>query len=265
MTDRFHTHGLGQVFLVAQSWIDKIVKAADISPGDRLIEIGPGGGALTKKIVSKFDSPEPGALKLIEKDPDLIEPLKNMMPAWVEIENMDFLDFSIPDADGNYLKIISNLPYSSSTQILISLLRDHAKIQRMVLMFQREVAQRILARPGTRKFGRLAAMSQAFWQVRSLGVVSPSCFRPKPAIYSEVVVFEGHTGIEPLDFDAYEAMVAAIFAHPRRTVENSIAIALKQNKNEVRNRLLATGIDPGIRPSDLSVEQIVVAVSHFVR
>lgn len=259
MADRFHTHGLGQVFLVSQGWIDKIVRAANIGSGDNIIEIGPGRGALTKKIVSKIDVLDRGGLILVEKDPELIEPLTNILPAWVGIENLDFMDFDIPDTSGQKFKIISNLPYSSSTQILIRLLQSHAKIERMVLMFQREVAHRILARPGTRKFGRLAAMTQAFWKVRSIGVVSPSCFRPMPAIFSEVVLFEGPTGVEPLDFDAYQALVAAIFALPRRTVENSLAIALKQDKNTIRNKLKATGIDPKIRPSDLSIEQILAA------
>ena len=124
-------------------------------------------------------------------------------------------------------------------------------------MFQREVASRIKAQPGGRGFGRLAAMSQAFWRVRSLGKVPPGAFRPEPRVWSEVLVFDTHVADPPSDFDTYESLVAAIFAHPRRTIENSLALSWGWDKTRIRDILAKTGIDPRFRPSNLKIEQIL--------
>ncbi len=252
------------MFLACQPWVDKIVGALHISRLDTIVEIGPGRGALTKKILHDLQSNElarDGRLRLVEKDPELADFLAEHLPQWVQIHNQDFMDYEMPRS--KHVKVVSNLPYSSSTRILIRLLRNTGLIERMVLMFQKEVARRILARPGTRGFGRLSAMTRAYWRMHSLGVVPPSCFMPKPDVYSEVVVFDAHTTSPPADFDRYERLVAAVFAQPRRTVENSMAIHLHRDKVAIRRVLEDAGIEPGSRPSDMDIEQLLGLVEKI--
>ena len=132
MSDLYHRKGLGQVFLVSQHWIHKIVHAVGIEPGDYVIEIGPGKGALTKELIASVQDLDPRPnLLLIEKDPEMVRGLSNWLPEWIHIKNKDLLDVETSVFDHN-CKIVSNLPYSASTAILIRLLRLHNRINRMV-------------------------------------------------------------------------------------------------------------------------------------
>ena len=176
---------LGQNFLHERVYIERIVQAVDPRPGDRLVEIGPGQGAITLPLLRRH-----GALTVIEFDRDLVGPLAAMAEGVGEltIVHRDVLsvDFTALAA-GTPIKLCGNLPYNISSPILFHAL-DHApSIRDMVFMLQKEVVDRMGAGPGSKVYGRLSVMLQAYCQVQPLFVVPPGAFRPAPKVDSAVV------------------------------------------------------------------------------
>ena len=204
---------LGQNFLIDSNISKRIVDSAEISEGEKVLEIGPGRGALTELLSSK------GNLIAIEKDKWLAVVLKQKFKENVEIIEGDILKWDVPPID----VIVANLPYSISSPILFRLF--NYEWTRAVLMFQEEFANRLVAKPGSKIYGRLSVMANHFVDTKKLFKVSKTAFQPQPKIHSQVVKLVRREPDYALDdFDTFEKVVKSIFTHRRKKIRNCIKL-----------------------------------------
>ena len=204
---------LGQNFLIDSNISKRIVDSAEISEGEKVLEIGPGRGALTELLSSK------GTLIAIEKDKWLAVVLKQKFKENVEIIEGDILKWDVPPID----VIVANLPYSISSPILFRLF--NYEWTRAVLMFQEEFANRLVAKPGSKIYGRLSVMANHFVDTKKLFKVSKTAFQPQPKVHSQVVKLVRREPDYALDdFDTFEKVVKSIFTHRRKKVRNCIKL-----------------------------------------
>jgi 16S rRNA (adenine1518-N6/adenine1519-N6)-dimethyltransferase len=239
----------GQHFLHDPGVIARILTALQAQPGEHLVEIGPGRGALTRELLRRTDC----TLDAIEIDRDLAAGLRGefMHAPHCELHEADALEFdfaALAAKRGGRLRIIGNLPYNISTPLLFHLLDQAAAVTDLLIMLQREVVTRLAAQPGTRDYGRLTVMLAPHLAVTKLFDVGPGAFQPPPRVWSAVVRLALRP--QPL-FNVsphYAAVVAAAFAHRRKTLRNALAQLLS------REQISACGIDPGARPETLGAE-----------
>lgn len=214
---------LGQHFLHERAYIDRIVMSVNPKPGDRLVEIGPGQGAITFPLLKAH-----GALTVIEFDRDLIAPLAATAQAFgdLQIVHQDVLtvNFSHLAGTGGKLRLVGNLPYNISSPILFHALEHAHAIRDMHFMLQKEVVDRMAAGPGNKVYGRLSVMLQAYCAVTSLFVVPPGAFRPPPKVDSAVVRLvprdPATIGID--DPQRFADVVRAAFGQRRKTLRNAL-------------------------------------------
>ncbi|ADC62518.1 16S rRNA (adenine(1518)-N(6)/adenine(1519)-N(6))-dimethyltransferase RsmA [Allochromatium vinosum] len=238
----------GQNFLHDPLVIDRIHAAIDARPGERLVEIGPGQGAITQGLLTRA-----GALDVIELDRDLIEPLRQRLGGLGElrIHNADALDFdlrTLADSEGT-LRLVGNLPYNISTPLLFHFLDQLDALQDMHLMLQKEVVERIAAEPGDKTYGRLSVMIQSRCAAASLFRIGPGAFKPAPKVES---AFLRLRPLRPLphpidDPRLHGRIVAAAFGQRRKTLRNSLSGVVDLDIIE------AAGIDPKRRAEELDV------------
>lgn len=218
---------LGQNFLHEKGVIAKIVQAIDPKPGDVVVEIGPGQGALTFPLLQRH-----GALTAIEFDRDLHAPLQAAARAHgtLRLVEGDVLgvDFSalaaeLAPADGR-IRLVGNLPYNLSSPILFHALDHAGAIRDMHFMLQKEVVERMAAGPGSKVYGRLSVMLQAYCAVTPLFTVPPGAFRPAPKVDSAVVrlVPKPVDRIEVADRTMFAHVVRAAFGQRRKTLRNAL-------------------------------------------
>ena len=237
----------GQHFLHDRNVLAMIVEAINPRPGDRLIEIGPGLGALTIPLLERA-----GKLEAIELDRDVIPrlaeragPYGELVIHSADVLNFDFLAFA---GAGPKLRICGNLPYNISTPLLFHLLESRAVISDMHFMLQKEVVARMAAPPGSKTYGRLTVMLAAHCSCEHLFDIGPESFRPPPQVDSAVVrVLPYDKPPFPVPDPArFAAVVAAAFGQRRKTLRNSLAGVVDATG------FAATGIDPGRRAETLS-------------
>ncbi len=179
---------LGQNFLSDKNIIKSIVEIGSIEKNNTIIEIGPGTGNLTEFILKK----QPKQIVVIEKDYNLSKLLYEKFKNKINIINKDFLNIKINTISKEKVIIFGNLPYNISTEILVRLVTDSEKFnsyQRLVLMFQKEVADRILAKTNSKKYGRLSIISNWRLDVKKEFDISPNYFFPKPKVVSSLLSF----------------------------------------------------------------------------
>ena len=243
---------LGQHFLHERGIIGKIVQAVDPQPGDRLVEIGPGQGAITFPLLDRH-----GELTVIEFDRDLIFPLTEAARAHgtLEVIHRDVLkvDFTALAHNGGPIRLVGNLPYNLSSPILFHALEHAAAIRDMHFMLQKEVVDRMAAEPGSKVYGRLSVMLQAYCHVTPLFTVPPGAFRPPPKVDSGVVrlVPRDPAAIGVRDRAKFEAVVRDAFGQRRKTLRN----ALSQQCDAVA--IEAAGVRPDARAEQIGVEDFV--------
>jgi 16S rRNA (adenine1518-N6/adenine1519-N6)-dimethyltransferase len=215
---------LGQHFLHERGIIGKIVLAVDPQPGDRLVEIGPGQGAITFPLLDRHH-----ALTVIEFDRDLIVPLTAAARAHGELTviHRDVLevDFTALAAEGDgQIRLVGNLPYNLSSPILFHALDHAAAIRDMHFMLQKEVVDRMAAAPGSKVYGRLSVMLQAYCAVTALFKVPPGAFRPPPKVDSAVVrlIPRPPEQIGIVDARRFAQVVRAAFGQRRKTLRNAL-------------------------------------------
>ncbi len=238
----------GQNFLHDPGIIRRIVLAIGPQPGDNLVEIGPGQGAITTELLSLT-----GQMHAIELDRDLITPLAQRCAPLgeLQIHNADALkfDFSSLATNGRPLRVVGNLPYNISTPLLFHLLEQSAYIQDMHFMLQKEVVERMAAEPGSKTYGRLSVTLQARAEVEYLFHIGPGAFNPPPKVDSAFVRLQpwekSPYGIE--NWEVFARVVAQAFSQRRKTLRNS----LKQIISE--ETIIAAGLEPGIRAEQVSV------------
>ncbi|KGM56653.1 ribosomal RNA small subunit methyltransferase A [Lysobacter arseniciresistens ZS79] len=246
---------LGQNFLHERTVIDRIVQAVNPKPGDQLVEIGPGQGAITFPLLDRH-----GRMTVIEFDRDLIAPLTEAARAHGELSvihrdvlKVDFGELA-HDAPEGRIRLVGNLPYNLSSPILFHALEHAPAISDMTFMLQKEVVERMAAGPGSKVYGRLSVMLQAYCTVTPLFTVPPGAFRPPPKVDSAVV------RLVPRAADTVGIDDPATFA---RVVRDAFGQRRKTLRNALSQVCDAAAIEAaGIRP-DARAEQVPVA--DFVR
>ncbi len=250
----------GQNFLQDTSIIDRITAAVQPQPNQRLVEIGPGLGALTESLISSGCS-----LDVIELDRDLVPGLLasfSLKPGF-RLHSADALTFDFnsllensnasPGKGNQQLRVVGNLPYNIATPLIFKLLEDSSIIQDMHFMLQLEVAQRLAASPGSKNWGRLGIMAQYHCQVEHLFDVPPHAFRPPPKVQSAIVRLTPwpESPWPPCSEPLLRTLVKAAFAQRRKTLRNNLKEIIDSS------RLEELGVDPGARAETLELTQFI--------
>ena len=242
----------GQHFLSDDSLVDRMVRAARIKPGERVLEIGPGLGILTRALLRA------GAdLTAVELDRDLAAWVREHFPE-IRLVEGDALKLDWDDAaPGSGWKVVANLPYNIGTHVLMDMLRQPARFASVSVMLQQEVVDRLLASPGTRAWGALSVEAQVRGQPIYLLQVPPTAFHPPPKVQSGVVRFDLYdaprTGDVPPAY--FDAVVRGAFSQRRKTVANSLGSRF--GKERARRALADAGIDPGLRAEVLDAAAFI--------
>jgi len=243
---------LGQNFLIDKNIVRKIVRSAQLQPGETVLEIGPGRGILTEALLEAS-----GLVVAIELDAALCAHLRETFgarPNFRLIEG-DAVTFDYAQVPSPFL-VVANLPYYVSTPLLFRLLEQGPRVDRMVLMLQGEVAARLAAAPGGRDYGVLSVAAQFRCDVRVAFKVPASCFRPQPQVGSAVVALTplGRPRVAVRDEGLFFKVVRGGFAHRRKSLPNSLR---DEGFEAVRTAaaLEAAGIDPRRRAETLSIAE----------
>lgn len=214
----------GQHFLTDAAVVDAIVDAIDPRPGEDLVEIGPGLGAMTDPLLARC-----GRLTVIELDRDLATRLRKR--AGLDVIEADVLkvDFAgLARGRGGKLRVVGNLPYNISTPILFHLLEAVTQVQDQHFMLQREVVQRIVASPGNKDYGRLSVMLQWRYGIESLLDVPPQAFEPPPRVHSAVVRMVPLPMHQPVDAGLLAELVMVAFSQRRKLLRHTLGRWLEQ-------------------------------------
>jgi 16S rRNA (adenine1518-N6/adenine1519-N6)-dimethyltransferase len=256
----------GQHFLLPQ-WADKLVDAIEPRVQDRFLEIGPGTGVLTLRL-----APRVAHLTAIEVDRDMVDRLTPELPPNVTLVHQDFLETPIEEwlaADDGPLRVAGNLPYNVSSPILFRLIEAHTRHGQLVdatLMLQREVAERIEARPGSKDYGVLSISVQLHADVRRVLALPPGAFRPMPKVHSSVLRLTFRPPAVPLQDEAvFEAMVRSMFTQRRKTLSNALKPFAATRGRDAAAALADAEIDPGRRPETLQLNELARLADFFSR
>lgn len=250
----------GQNFLHDHGVIRRIVACIAPKKGQRIVEIGPGKGALTEGIISVTER-----MDVVELDRDLIPILKVNLFRYPELtvheaDAMKF-DFSTLANDEQSIRVVGNLPYNISTPLIFHLLSQADVIEDMHFMLQKEVVDRLAARPGDNLYGRLSVMAQYYCAVDSLFVVGPESFDPAPKVDSAIVRMTPYKTLPHStdDVSKLEEVVRVGFQQRRKTLRNNYKGVLDQDDFD------ALGIDPGLRPERLDVADFVAITNYLLK
>lgn len=241
----------GQNFLHDPNVIRRIVSIINPRPGERLVEIGPGRGAITKGLLEAARR-----LDVVELDRDLVEPLAHQCAdlGSLTIHNADALRFALCTLyPGERLRLVGNLPYNVSTPLLFRFLDQADCIRDMHFMLQREVVDRIAADPGSKTYGRLSVMIQVYCQTEPLFRIGPGAFTPAPKVESAFLRLTPHRPLPcpVLDPPFLSRLVSQAFAQRRKTLRNSLQGLVSAEQ------LQAQGLNLSQRAEELSVESFV--------
>ena len=256
----------GQHFLEA-AWADKVVAAIAPAPTDRFLEIGPGPGALTVRL-----APRVAHLTAIEIDRDIAGALRPALPGNVDLVEADVLEVDlVPFAASGPVRVAGNLPYNISSPILFRLI-EAARRGRLegktlldaTLMLQREVAERLEARPGTGDYGVLSISVQLHADVRRLLTLPPGAFRPAPKVHSAVVQLSFRPAAEDVgDEAAFTDMVRSMFTQRRKTLANALAAFATSRHRVAAAVLRSASIDPRRRAETLGLPELARLARRF--
>lgn len=246
----------GQHFLHDPGVIGRIVAAIAPQPQDRMVEIGPGLGALTLPLLARLNE-----LHAVEIDRDAIRHLHELTQndPRLQIHSADVLKFTFAHIyEGERLRVVGNLPYNISTPLLFHLIEQRQRILDMHFMLQKEVVDRMAAAPGSEHYGRLTVMLSPWVRIEPLFDIGPGAFRPPPRVVSTVVRLTPHE--QPLqigDPHHFATVVGAAFSQRRKTLRNSLKPFLDADD------IAAVGIDPGLRAEVLSPAEFVALSSRL--
>lgn len=262
---------LGQNFLIDNNKINKIVEYANISEDDLVIEIGPGVGSLTVKIIEKC-----GFFLAIELDKNMILVLEDLLVNYenkYKILNKDVLKVDIDDYILEYrdkyksIKLIGNLPYYITTPIVMKILESSKSIDSLIIMVQKEVADRIVASENTKDYSSLSVAVQYYSNPKIIMKVPPGCFWPEPDVMSSIVKLDisKDNKYNINDKDCFFGIVKAAFEQRRKTLLNALYNSKKFNfkKNEILEMIKLQGLDENVRGENLSIMQFANLSNAF--
>ena len=251
----------GQNFLIDSHVLDKIIREADIGPEDFVLEIGPGIGTMTQYLCEHA-----GHVAAVEIDKNLIPILTETLAGYpnAEIIHVDVLKLDIAELarqknGGRSIKVVANLPYYITTPIIMGLFESRAPIRSVTVMVQKEVAERMRAKPGGKEYGALSLAVQYYAQPEIVANVPPNCFMPRPAVASSVIRLARYAS-PPVDTEDERLMFAVIrasFNQRRKTLANGVshAAGLPFSKEQGQQALKQLGLLADIRGEKLSLMQ----------
>ena len=257
----------GQNFLTDLNVLKNIVEAADITANDNVIEIGPGIGALTEQLAQAA-----GEVLALEIDQDLIPVLKEVLSPYdnVKVINQDVLQANLPELikkefkdPSRPIKVVANLPYYITSPILMNLLASPVEWATICVMMQKEVAQRLTAKPGTKQYGALTLAIEYQLQAKIAFDVSRKVFVPAPNVDSAIVVLTPRTNplpVQPFDKQKLFGFIRGCFAHRRKSLWNNLQSVIGKDpvvKEKMTAVLTQLDISPQIRPEKLTLEQFI--------
>ena len=240
---------LGQHFLIDENISKKIVNSFSLNEFDKIVEIGPGKGALTKYLFEFSDK-----LILIEYDSESVEFIKSSFKKHnPNIIKQDFLKYNLEDVLSQTSKnlIIGNFPYNISSQIIFKILENYLLVDNLIGMFQKEVAERIISKPNSKEYGIISVKTQLLYDVKILFNVSPNVFFPKPRVNSSVISMSRKKNIKiNFDLKLFDKLVKLSFQQRRKKIKNSL------KKLDIKENILEDSIF-GLRPEQLSVNDFI--------
>lgn len=245
---------LGQNFLIKRGIVDEIVKAADLQAGEPVLEIGPGIGTLTQGLAQSGAN-----VTAIELDTRLLEVLDTTLAQYsnVTIVHGDVLQLDVPSIMNNEpFKVVANLPYYITTPIIMSLLESRLPIERLVVMVQKEVALRMVAKPGTKDYGALSVAVQYYTKPDIVLDVPPKSFLPAPAVTSSVIrcVLRDKPPVDVVDEKLFFRVVKAGFAQRRKTFANTMKTT-GLSKDRIEELLAKANIDGQRRGETFTLQE----------
>ena len=240
---------LGQNFLMHEGPVFQLLHAAEITKEDMVVEVGPGLGIVTKRLVLSA-----GQVVAIEKDEKLSEILRQELKDFLNLKvlTQDILEWKPPMKK---YKVIGNLPYAIATPIIRKFLQEKQTPESMTFMLQKEVAQRITAKPP--KMNILAVSVQLYANPRIISYVKKNVFWPQPKVDSAILHIPDIKKPTDINIDAFFSVVKAGFAHPRKQLINNISEGLNITKEDARDFLTNNGVDPILRAETLYIENWV--------
>uniref|UniRef100_UPI00402AC3A7 16S rRNA (adenine(1518)-N(6)/adenine(1519)-N(6))- dimethyltransferase RsmA n=1 Tax=Veillonella magna TaxID=464322 RepID=UPI00402AC3A7 len=246
---------LGQNFLIRRSVVDEIVAAAELTAGEPVLEIGPGIGTLTQGLAQSG-----AAVTAVELDRRLLEVLDTTLAQYdnVRIIHGDVLKVNIPEIMNHKpFKVVANLPYYITTPIIMSLLEMKLPIERLVVMVQREVAERMVAQPGTKAYGALSVAVQYYTEPSIVMDVPPRAFMPAPEVTSAVICcrLREKPPVEVADEKLFFRVVKAAFAQRRKTFSNTMKTT-GLDKETIASVLAKANIDGARRGETFSLQEL---------
>jgi len=255
--------GLGQNFLIDKKVLEKIIKAADLKSTDTILEVGPGLGVLTQRLAEKSDR-----VVAIEKDETMIEVLKETVKDFnnVEVINDDILKFDIKPHISKKYKVVANIPYYLTSPLIRNFLESENPPQQIVLMIQKEVAQRICSQPP--QMSLLAVSVQFYAEAKIESYVSKNCFWPAPKIDSAIIKITPNKKFNEIESDSFFAVVKAGFSHPRKQLVNNLSSlkslnGVKLTKEEISNWLAKNNIQANQRSETLNISDWINLTNSF--
>lgn len=246
---------LGQNFLIRRSVVDEIVAAAELTAGEPVLEIGPGIGTLTQGLAQSG-----AAVTAVELDRRLLEVLDTTLAQYdnVRIIHGDVLKVNIPEIMNHKpFKVVANLPYYITTPIIMSLLEMKLPVERLVVMVQREVAERMVAQPGTKAYGALSVAVQYYTEPSIVMDVPPRAFMPAPEVTSAVICcrLREKPPVEVADEKLFFRVVKAAFAQRRKTFSNTMKTT-GLDKETIASVLAKANIDGARRGETFSLQEL---------
>ena len=248
---------LGQNFLHDKNIIEKIINASNIGSNDEILEVGPGTGNLTELIISQ----NPKKIDVIEKDKNLASILEEKFLNKINIITEDILRLPVEFYSRKKFLILGNLPYNISTKILSTwCLNNELNVSKMILMFQKEVARRIIADVNSKDYSRITILSKWKFNIRKVTDVKPNSFFPKPKVHSTVLEFIPKKKIYKIeDSKNFEKITKVFFSQRRKMIKKPINILFKNLKFDYKK----FNIDPSDRPQNLNVEKYLKIVNEY--
>ena len=238
----------GQNFLTDRYFISKIINEINPKEDDHILEIGPGKGAITEPILKKINH-----ISVVEIDPDMIKILKHK----VNTKNISILAEDVLNIDNEFFvkfnKIIGNLPYYIATEIILKLTKIYSSSFELYFMVQKEVAERITAKPSNKTFGRLSVILQYYFDTELLFEIPPEAFSPQPKITSAFIRLVRKKRVSPkvINKDSFEKIVKVAFSQKRKTIKNNF-------KNILFDKdFFNLEISPKIRSEALTIDQFI--------
>ena len=252
----------GQNYLYDQNILNNIVKEIHPEPNDNLLEIGPGLGSITEKLVKHTSS-----LTAVEIDKRTIESLSNKFPQ-INLINDDFLNLDLNELcrdSKNKLRIVGNIPYNLTSSIIFKMIENNAIISDSVIMVQTEVAKRLVAREGTKDYGILSVLMNYFTEIKHCFRVSPKVFYPKPKVYSSVIhIFFRELKESKEEQRLFIKIVKAAFGNRRKILRNSFENNLSSaGLKEIA--LEPSGVDLSLRAEQLTADDFKKLTKYVFR